>query len=302
MTDTLASRPGSIPGGIEVLQPSDVSRIRVPWDARYSLSEIEELASQEPALSLWNRRTGGFLLGSPWRHRSEIANVIDINGPSIAAELLDAFVRRSTDLNFKLAIVAEYSEQRRESFYATAGLEPIEDIVVYELRRMPENAGSGFDQDGMSIEVVDLRNTQQRRDLLRLDHRSFPWLWWNSHGEFENYASVPGVEIVMVRHPSGEPMGYIGTTSLGSWGHLDRIAVDPDLQGQGYGRRMLELSIERLRADGARRIALSTQASNRVSRALYESVGFRRSRAHDYRIYGRQLGEFDTTNNENLGL
>lgn len=289
MTDTLASRPDSIPGGIEVLQPADVAKIRVPWDARYSRSEIEELAGLEPALSLWNRRTGGFLLASQWRHRYEIANVIDINAPSIAKELLDAFVRRVSELGFKLAIVAEYSERRRESFYAASGLEPIEDIVVYELGRIPSIAGSGFDREGMQIEVVNLRDERQRDDLIRLDHRSFPWLWWNTVGEFENYGGVPGVEIVMVRLPTGEPLGYIGTTSLGSWGHLDRIAVDPDMQGRGYGRRMLALSIERLQAAGARRIALSTQASNTVSRALYESVGFRRSRSHDYRIYGREI-------------
>jgi ribosomal protein S18 acetylase RimI-like enzyme len=156
--------------------------------------------------------------------------------------------------------------------------------------------------DDLQTELVDLNDPDQRAELLRLDHRAFPWLWWNSAGEFENYASVPGVEIVLVRFEDGAPLGYIGTTSLGTWGHLDRIAVDPDLQGRGYGRRLLSLSIRRLGAAGAKRVALSTQASNTVSRALYESVGFRRSRAHDYRIYGRRLDRASFRSDEKTGL
>lgn len=289
MTDRLASSAPTMPAGIEILQPADLESIRIPWDARYSRGDVEEIVGREPSLSLWNRRTGGYLLGGAWRHRAEIVNVIDINGPSVAVELLRAFVARATELKFKLAIVAEYSERRRESFYDTAALVPIEDIVVYELGRLPNLENVESLRNGFEIERVDLSDHRQRRELLWLDHRAFPWLWWNSPGEFENYASVPGVEIVLVRFRDGVPLGYFGTTSLGSWGHLDRIAVDPDQQGHGFGRRLLKLSIERLGAAGARRIALSTQASNTVSRALYESIGFRRSRAHDYRIYGRSL-------------
>lgn len=302
MTDTVPSKKLAMPGGIEVLRPSDVDSIRIPWDARYTRSEIEELAGQEPGLSLWNRRTGGYLLGGRWRHRNEIANVIDINGPSIAVELLKVFVWRTTELKFELAIVAEYSERRRESYYAAASLEPIEDIVIYELGRLPDRRATDATRDGLIVETVDLDSDVQRKQLLRLDHSAFPWLWWNTAEEFENYAGVPGVEIVIVRSEDGRPLGYIGTTSLGTWGHLDRIAVDPALQGQGYGRWLLELAIERLRDAGARRVALSTQASNTVSRALYESFGFRRSRAHDYRIYGRRVGNGDSRIDEKLEI
>ncbi len=291
-----------MPGGIEILRPSDVAGIKIPWDARYTRSDIEEIAAQEPQLSLWNRRTGGYLLGGEWRHRREIANVIDINGPSVAVELLRAFVARAAELDFKLAIVAEYAERRRESFYAAAALEPIEDIVVYELGRLPADRVSFDRHSALNVEVVDLSCADQLHRLLEVDHSAFPWLWWNSVGEFENYASVPGVEIVMIRSDQGQTIGYIGTTSLGSWGHLDRIAVATELQGQGYGRRLLELAIDRLKSAGAKRVALSTQSSNTVSRALYESVGFRRSRGHDYRIYGRRIGDMTYLENQNLGI
>ena len=289
MTDTVQTKATYLNDEIEVLRPEDVDRVRVPWDARYTREEVEELAREEPGLCLWNRRTSGYLLGARWRHRHEIANVVDINGPSVAIDLLRAFIVRATEIGMRLAIVAEYAERRRETFYAAAGLSVLEEIIVYELRTGRKQQNAREPGDGHSVERVNLRDLDQRAELLSLDHRAFPWLWWNSLAEFENYAGVPGVKIQLVRDGDERAVGYIGTTSLGSWGHLDRIAVDPSLQGRGYGRILLDIAIRQLTEQGARRIALSTQASNTVSRALYESAGFRRSRAHDYLIYGRQL-------------
>ncbi|CAN5679283.1 hypothetical protein BH23CHL2_BH23CHL2_02790 [soil metagenome] len=289
MTDTSQLKPAAIPDGIEILRPSDLGSIRIPWDARYSRDEVADIVRGEPSLSLWNERTGGYLLASPWRHRTEIANVIDIVGPSVSVELLKAFIAHCEDLGFELAIVAEYAERRRESFYALAGMEVLEDIIVYELGRLLRNNRLLPNDAGLTFNPVDLADPSQFQELLDLDHRAFPWLWWNSRGEFENYNEVPGVAIEIARSDAGRVVGYIGTTTIGTWGHLDRIAVDPDLQGGGYGRALLDYTIQRLASLGARRIALSTQASNLVSQALYESVGFRRSRSYDYRIYGRRL-------------
>lgn len=282
-----------MPDGIEILRPSDLKSIRIPWDARYSSDDVLEIVRREPSLALWNRRTGAYVLGAPWRHRNHIANAVDIVGPSMSVELLRAFIARCDDLGYRLAIVAEYLERRRESFYTSTGMEVLEDIVVYELGRLPRQSPTIDDVAGLRLSRVDLSDATQLRALLDLDHRAFPWLWWNSREEFDNYAGVPGVSIDFAIARDSQIVGYIGTTALGSWGHLDRIAVDPALQSRGFGRALLYLSIDRLRTEGARRVALSTQASNTISRALYESVGFRRSKSHDYRIYGRLLGRLD---------
>lgn len=290
MTDSLrAPAPTGHDEEFLVLAPSDVRSLRVPWDARYSRQDIIDLLRGEPGLSLWNPRTGGYLLGSRWRHRDEIANVVDIVGPAVADQLLRAFIALCTGRGFELAVVAEYSERRRSSFYFAAGMDVIEDIIVYELGKIPPEYDRPVDLGGLRVAEIDIDDEREFEELLAVDHAAFPWLWWNSEGEFRNYAAVPGVTIEVFREPGGKLVGYIGTTSLGSWGHLDRIAVDPEMQGRGLGRTLLKYSIYRMKAQGARRVALSTQLSNRVSRALYESTGFRRSRAHDYRIYGRAL-------------
>jgi ribosomal protein S18 acetylase RimI-like enzyme len=143
----------------------------------------------------------------------------------------------------------------------------------------------------MRFERVSLDNAELFKKLIELDHRAFPWMWWNSDMEFRNYIEAPGVAIDIACDGHSRAMAYVGTTRYRTWGHLDRIAVDPDAQGQGLGRVALERAIASLAAAGARRIGLSTQARNMRSRALYESVGFRRATSHDYRIYGRWLGE-----------
>jgi GNAT superfamily N-acetyltransferase len=58
-------------------------------------------------------------------------------------------------------------------------------------------------------------------------------------------------------------------------------AVDPDAQGAGIGRTLVEACIERATADGARAIALHTASFMAAAVAVYERTGFRRSPSSD---------------------
>lgn len=55
------------------------------------------------------------------------------------------------------------------------------------------------------------------------------------------------------------------------------IAVDPDLQGRGIGRRLLERTVERVREEGGRQLYLDTsaRASYAPTRGFYLKSGFR---------------------------
>jgi ribosomal protein S18 acetylase RimI-like enzyme len=90
---------------------------------------------------------------------------------------------------------------------------------------------------------------------------------------------------------SGRLVSYVGVTRFRAWGHLDRIAVLPELQGQGIGLESLEWALYVLAQSGARRIGLSTQARNERSRLLYERYGFQRKTNQDYYLYGDWLQE-----------
>ena len=68
----------------------------------------------------------------------------------------------------------------------------------------------------------------------------------------------------------------ITTTGLaGGYAHLIRIATHPRFRGRGIGRQLVVDAVSFARGAGAPGLALNTQASNRVSRSLYESLGFR---------------------------
>ncbi len=272
-------------GDIRILTPDDVRTLRMPWDGRYNEREIREIVTVGPRISVFNRRTGEFLIGGPWRHRVEIATILELAATAGAIDLIHAFTEACAQEGIDLVVASEQAERRKREFYSGALLDPVEDIVVYEMAKVRQAPPR---LNGLRFESFDPDNIEQFEGLLQLDHASFPWLWWNSGDEFLEYASAPGVQIDVGRDESGRVIAYTGTTRFRTWGHLDRIAVAPDLQGRGLGKAALDWAVMTLARSGAKRVGLSTQARNTRSRQLYDSYGFRRSPSHDYRIYARR--------------
>jgi ribosomal protein S18 acetylase RimI-like enzyme len=272
-------------GDIRILTPDDVRTLRMPWDGRFTEREIREIVSVGPRVSVFNRRTGEFLIGGPWRHRVEIATILELAATAGAIDLIHGFTEACALVGKELVVASEQAERRKREFYAGASLDPIEEIVVYELSRVRPAPPQ---LQGLRFEPFEPDHNEQFDGLLELDHQSFPWLWWNSADEFLDYTSAPGVQIDIGRDQTGRIIAYTGTTRFRTWGHLDRIAVAPDLQGRGLGKAALDWAVMSLARSGAKRVGLSTQARNTRSRQLYESYGFRRSPSHDYRIYARR--------------
>lgn len=52
------------------------------------------------------------------------------------------------------------------------------------------------------------------------------------------------------------------------------LAVEREARGQGLGRALVVGLLERLRADGVRKISLEVRSSNGVALELYRSLGF----------------------------
>jgi [ribosomal protein S18]-alanine N-acetyltransferase len=77
----------------------------------------------------------------------------------------------------------------------------------------------------------------------------------------------------------GRTAGFAITTAglSGNYAHLIRVATHPDFRGRGIGRQLVVDSIRYARDLVSPGLALNTQASNRVSRRLYESLGFRQT-------------------------
>ena len=279
---------GPLANGVRILLPEDVDLLRLGWQHRHDAHDVRRLLSIYPERSVWIPETREFALVGPWRHRADIAAVQEFSAIRGIEPLIAALLQLSRQADTTLVLITELDERRRPSFYGRLGFEELEEVITYELDRpgtqplpAPPVAPVTFVPitfaDGPGLDVV-----------LRIDHVAFPWLWWNSAEELRSYVVTPGVALYLGLL-EGQPVAYVGMTSYPGWGHLDRIAVLPDVQGQGVGRRALAFAAGTLARRGARRIGLSTQADNIRSQRLYERFGFRRSRVNDYRLYGSWL-------------
>jgi ribosomal protein S18 acetylase RimI-like enzyme len=87
-------------------------------------------------------------------------------------------------------------------------------------------------------------------------------------------------EDVLVAEVNGAVAGYLAVGPhypLASSAHVVQIrglAVTPEHQGKGVGRRLVGEAVEVARGRGARRLTLHVLASNETARRLYGSCGF----------------------------
>lgn len=277
---------------VRPLVRDDLRRLRLGWSSRFDEGTVARLLSAHPGLSVWLPATGEYVLAGPWRHRAEIVSILELGAGIGAVALMRGLAEVSAAAGKRLIIASERHESRRREFYDRVGFTLLEEIVIYDLSRGPHRAPALME---LRFERVDLAQPEARRELIAVDRRAFPWLWWNSEEEFDNYAATPGVALYLGRDPSGAAVSYVGVTNFRSWGHLDRIAVVPEAQGRGYGRQSLDWAVLVLAEGGARRIGLSTQSRNERSRRLYDRYGFQRVESQDYALYGRWLGPAEPT-------
>lgn len=267
------------------LEPRDLGRLSVSWSSNFTTRELEQHLILHPGTSWWVPSSNEYLIGGPWRHRDEITVIQELHARNRNEDLVAALVAGCRAREQRLVVMLDQYEGRRESFYTRLGFNMLQHIIIYELSRIPRPIPAP-----QRLRFIPAA-AALRLDLLRVDHAAFPWLWWNSAGEFDAYTSLYGVEIYLAYEPDGTPVAYVGITSYRGWGHLDRIAVIPERQGAGYGLETLHFAIARLNELGARRVGLSTQADNVRSQQLYERYGFRRAGGNDYTIYGIWLDE-----------
>lgn len=109
-------------------------------------------------------------------------------------------------------------------------------------------------------------------EVSRIDQAAFQPLWQNTPDQLRAalgeafYASIVLVD--------GLVRGYQISTLNPQGGHLARLAVEPGMQGQGLGVRLLDDLLERLTAEGIVEVSVNTQMDNHSSLALYRKFGF----------------------------
>lgn len=269
---------------IVTLGPADVPRLRLGHHPRLRPGDAEALVIQSPGLSKWHPASGEFLLVTPWRHRADIPSVNVLQAFEHEDELLSAAIGSAEEQGKAAFVLMDAFEIRRPAFYERNHFRKLESILTYE-HRSPEDLLVGAPPVRQEFEPWFGGDDEKLDELMELDHAAFPWLWRNSREEFLAYARMPFVE-VWIGRIDGRLTSYLGITHFRGWSHLDRIAIFPEVQGQGLGRETLRAAIGRMLEAGAERVGLSTQKNNIRSRRMYEQSGFGETPDLNYDVYG----------------
>lgn len=116
----------------------------------------------------------------------------------------------------------------------------------------------------------------EESDLLavyRIEQACFPQPW--PYASFERFVGEPAF-LVATREDA--VLGYIVADVTPNYGrdlgHVKDLAVHPEAQGAGVGRRLLTAALVRLTTAGAAVVKLEVRAGNAPAKSLYHDVGF----------------------------
>lgn len=140
-------------------------------------------------------------------------------------------------------------------------------VVTYEWHSQPVTMGGNRSVIVRSAHLRDLPT------LLALDKDIFGPIWHKPINNFEE--ALARAFIFSVAELNGEIVGYQWCEAHERHGHITRLAVRPDCEGQGIGTRLLTETLATLLKAGVNWITLNTQESNLRSQMLYERHGFR---------------------------
>lgn len=177
------------------------------------------------------------------------------------------------------------------SLARTQGFDDLLSPLVPETLIAPyEAAGMRITHRGVTMRVVarETREVSQAPDIsLRLagladldailvaDEASFTPFW---QYDAPSLTTLLGDHRAVVATCDGEVIGYTLCTVDRDEGMLGRLAVVPRARQRGIGAALLDDALGYLARAGVRGVTIYTQEENRISRALYESRGFRQSR------------------------
>ena len=268
---------------VATLDPETFDRKSGSWAQSIDLDQARSTLRNYPNRSVWLERAHECVIVGDWRRRPEIASITGIHAVRFRGNLMCAASERARQLGLEAILFIEWTEVLNPAFYESIGFEVLDAVIPLEIHK---RHFSGPSRATVPIRRLDAHDPWTLDQLLAIDHAAFDWLWINSQAEFSHVGWSPDVEL-WGQFAESQLISYLETTHYGRWGHIDRLAVHPNWQGQGLGNDLTRFGVDRLMSHGAGTVGLSTQLDNGRSQRLYEKIGFRRSESNTYRIYGR---------------
>jgi ribosomal protein S18 acetylase RimI-like enzyme len=157
---------------------------------------------------------------------------------------------------------------------------------------------------GVSIRTAQPSDCEAAREVLRAAYSQyevmFPAENWRPYlADILDIEGRSEVSELLVAERSGGIIGCVSLYRPGAqmsypsddysehwpqdWAAVRLLAVDPAARGEGIGRALTEVCIERSSATGAPAIGLHTTKEMAVAQAMYERMGFERAPEYDFR-------------------
>ncbi len=109
-------------------------------------------------------------------------------------------------------------------------------------------------------------------ELARLETRCFTDAW--DEASLTRLLNNAHVGAWCLRDPDDRPVGILIFQAVEGEAEVLRIGIDPSIQRNGLGRRLLGVFVKYCRGRRFSRVVLEVRRSNSPARALYDSMGF----------------------------
>jgi GNAT superfamily N-acetyltransferase len=208
-----------------------------------------------------------------WRARGDLAYLVPLSPAHTLTESALAKARAALDAQgFDEIVTAAVAPPERAAFVKD-GFEEREQLHLlrHDLRDLPAVSRPWTRRSRPRIE----RGTNtDRAEVLALDSRTFDEFWQlDEEGLTDAMDATPVSRLRVIRDP--HIVGYAVAGRAGTQGFLQRLAVDPERQGDGLGTMLVHDALHWMRRRGATVGWVNTQEANQRALGLYEHLGFR---------------------------
>ena len=207
----------------------------------------------------------------PWHADPDIAYLSltpDVPRPSVDG--LHRCMRRLTDEGYSSVITAALHPDEARPFLEL-GFEEYDRLRV--LGHSLEDLDPPHRRPGRAVRLRRARHAD-RQAALAVDGRAFPPFWQLDDDGLDEAIRATPKSRFRVAERAGTVIGYAVTGRAGSQGFLQRLATDPEHQGDGVASSLVLDALHWAARRRVRRVLVNTQEGNARALALYRQLGF----------------------------
>jgi ribosomal protein S18 acetylase RimI-like enzyme len=227
------------------------------------------------------RRGSERLRVGAWRGDGSVAYVAPVTDRPPSAALVRHACVVLAERGYREVLTAALAPPERAGFLA-AGFEVRDSLhlLAHDLRHIPVTPDAHLRRGRRA----------DKPDALAVDHRAFPAFWrLDAGGLHEAMTATPSARF-RVAVVDRRVAGYAVTGRAGHRGYLQRLAVDPTVQGRGLGRALVADCLHWLQRRGVTNAVVNTQVENERALQLYLAMGFR-LQPSGLEVLGRTIAE-----------